>query len=139
MLHLPFLIFRVKLDMQTTTSEFQTKISKLRNLLDQHGIDALILRKVSSFAWATCGAASYVNSTATDGGGSPAGDHPENLYLFTNNIEAPRLEHEEKLAEQGWQFNISPWDTPLVGLNKSGFGLKSGVRCAFSGFERYRG
>jgi Xaa-Pro aminopeptidase len=29
--------------------------------------------------------------------------------LLTNNIEAPRLEKEEGLVEQGWEFSITPW------------------------------
>jgi hypothetical protein len=29
-------------------------------------------------------------------------------YLFTNNIEAPRLEKEEKLLDQGWDFRVAP-------------------------------
>ena len=123
MLQPPFHIFQVELIMQTTKSEFQTKISKLRNLLDQHGVDILLLRRVSSFAWATCGAASYVNIASTEGAASLVITR-ENLFLFTNNIEAPRLEQEEKLIEQGWEFNISPWDTPLVGLYKLVSGLK---------------
>jgi len=109
--------------MQTIKSELQTKISKLRNLLDQHSVDALLLRRISSFAWATCGAASYVNTAATEGTASLVITR-ENLFLFTNNIEAPRLEQEEKLIEQGWEFNISPWDNPLVGLYKFVSGLK---------------
>jgi Xaa-Pro aminopeptidase len=123
MLQPPFHLFQVDSLMQTTNSEFKTKISKLRNLLDQHGVDALLLRRVSSFAWATCGAASYVNTASTEGAASLVITR-ENLFLFTNNIEAPRLDQEEKLIEQGWEFNISPWDTPLVGLYKLVSGLK---------------
>jgi Xaa-Pro aminopeptidase len=101
--------------MSTSQSEFQTKIKLLRTLLEKHGKDAILLRRVSSFAWATCGAASYVNSAATEGAASLmiTCDH---LYLITNNIEAPRLEQEEKLAKQGWEFHISPWHTPTLGL-----------------------
>jgi len=71
--------------MPSTYSEFETKINILRETLEKHDVDALLLRRVSSFAWATCGAASYVNSATTEGAASLVitRDH---LYLVTNNI-----------------------------------------------------
>ena len=114
--------------MQPKNSEIQTKILLLRSLLDKHDVGALLLRRVSSFAWATCGAASYVN-TATSEGPSSLLITPDHLYLITSNIEAPRLEQEEKLADQGWEFQVSPWDDPqrrLQGLT-SGFSLASDI------------
>jgi Xaa-Pro aminopeptidase len=101
--------------MPISHSECQTKINQLRSLLDQHNVDAVLLRKVSSFAWATCGAASYVNTATTEGAASLLITR-ERLFLITNNIEAPRLEQEEKLVDQGWEFHISPWHTPLAAL-----------------------
>lgn len=89
--------------------------TQLRALLTKHEADALLLRRVSSFAWATCGAASYVNTATTEGAASLLITR-EATYLATSNIEAPRLRDEEKLAEQGWEFIISPWETPLQGL-----------------------
>ena len=114
--------------MQPTDPEFPMKISILRDLLDKHGVDALLLRRVSSFAWATCGAASYVNTATTEGAASLLITR-EHLYLVTSNIEAPRLEQEEKLADQGWEFQVSPWDDPqrrLQGLT-SVFSLASDI------------
>lgn len=94
-----------------------TKLTLLRSLLETYNAEALLLRRVSSFAWATEGAASYVNTAATEGAASLVITR-EKAYLATNNIEAPRLRDEEKLAEQGWEFIISPWATPLKGLNE---------------------
>jgi antitoxin VapB len=89
-------------------TEFETKQDRMRLLLAERHLDALLLQRVSSFAWATCGVASYVNTAATTGEArlliTPSGRH-----LITNNIEAPRLEGEGKLAEQGWQFHVAPW------------------------------
>ena len=109
-------------------SEFNTKINRLRGLIEQYSVDALLLRRVSSFAWATCGAASYVNTATTEGAASLVITR-ERLYLVTNVIEAPRLEQEEKLTEQGWEIQISPWDTPLQALHRlvSGLSLASDV------------
>ena len=108
--------------------EFQTKVDLLRELLDKHGVDGLLLRRVGSFAWATCGAASYVN-TATSEGAASLLITREHLFLATNVIEAPRLEQEEKLVDQGWEFHISPWENPLLALQSlcSGLSLVSDV------------
>ncbi len=100
----------------TTIQEMQIKLERVYALLDQLHVEGLLLRRVSSFAWATCGADSYVNTAATEGTASLFITR-EKRYLATNNIEAPRLQDEENLAQQGWEFVISPWQTPLKGLN----------------------
>lgn len=93
-----------------------SKLPLLHALLEKHHAEAVLLRRVSSFAWATQGAASYVNTATTEGAASLVVTR-EKAYLATNNIEAPRLLEEENLAAQGWEFVISPWATPLQGLN----------------------
>jgi Xaa-Pro aminopeptidase len=114
--------------MPPNLSGFHKKITVLRTLLEKHAVDALLLRRVSSFAWVTCGAASYVNSATTEGAASLLITR-ETLFLITNNIEAPRLEQEENLIEQGWEFFVSPWDTPLLEMQNltSGLSLVSDV------------
>ena len=89
-------------------TEFDNKQDRIQALLAERQLDALLLQRVSSFAWATCGAASYVN-TATTTGEATLLITPSGRHLITNNIEATRLEGEEKLAEQGWQFHVAPW------------------------------
>lgn len=89
-------------------SEFEIKQERMRVLMAKHNLDALLLQRVSSFAWATCGAASYVN-TAVSFTGTVLLVTPMHRYLITNNIEAPRLEQEEQLARQGWEFQITRW------------------------------
>ena len=42
-------------------AEFRDKQKHIQALLEKHKLDALLLSRVSSFAWATCSAASYVN------------------------------------------------------------------------------
>ncbi len=89
-------------------TEFRLKQTRLRELLTANQIDAVLLQRSSSFAWATCGAASYVNTASTTGAASLLITKDKH-YLVTNNIEATRLEQEEKLHYQGWDFQISPW------------------------------
>ena len=89
-------------------SEFNEKQACIQALLAQHHLNALLLERVSSFAWATCGAASYVN-TADSHGVASLLITPTGRYVVTNNIEATRLEQEEKLGEQGWEFRVLGW------------------------------
>ncbi|HUI90329.1 MAG TPA: M24 family metallopeptidase [Anaerolineales bacterium] len=89
-------------------TECESKNKKLRDLMERHEIDALLLRQVANFAWATCGAASYVNTAATDGASSLL-ITASRRYLITDNIEATRLRREENLEELGWEFHITPW------------------------------
>jgi antitoxin VapB len=81
-------------------AEFSQKQDRIQALLTERKLDALLLRRVSSFAWATCGAASYVN-TATTNGEAALLITSSDRYVITNNIEATRLEQEEKLKDQG--------------------------------------
>lgn len=89
-------------------TEFDQKQERIRTLLAERRLDALLVKRVSSFAWATCGAASYVNTARTEGDASLL-ITPKRRYVITNNIEATRLEQEEQLARQGWEFAVTPW------------------------------
>lgn len=118
--------------MSEQMNEIRQKQNAIQALLEQHGLDALLLQRVSSFAWATCGAASYVNTASSEGTAALL-FAPSGLHLVTNNIEATRLEAEEKLKEQGWKFHVSPWyggQDSLTGLTK---GLRIGSDTAYPG------
>ena len=108
------------------TSEFSEKQARINTFLSTHKLEALLLRKVSSFAWATCGAASYVN-TANGLGEATLLILPAGKHIITNNIEAPRLEKEEKLGEQNWEFNVVPWYETQNVISKLTNGLKLGA------------
>ncbi len=86
----------------------QPKLDALRELMDQNGLDAMLLEKVSSFAWATNGGASYIN-TASSYGTSQLLITQDSHHLITNNIEVVRLLTEEGLAGQGWQVHAPHW------------------------------
>lgn len=111
--------------------ECQTKLAKLRELMDQQHLDALLLRRVSSFAWATCGANPATVTSETFGNASlliTRNDH----YLITAKTEESRLTEEEGLREQGWQFVTHPWyesDT----LPRLTHGLALGVDSLYPG------
>jgi Xaa-Pro aminopeptidase len=112
--------------------ELELKLVRIKNLLAKHQADALLLQRVSSFAWATCGAASYINTASTTGVGSLL-ITPTGRYLITDNIEAPRFEKEEKLAAQGWEFRIAPWHAANPALAELTQGLKLAADGPFPG------
>jgi Xaa-Pro aminopeptidase len=96
-------------------TEFHEKQRRIQALLESHKLDALLLREVSSFAWATCGAASYIN-TAVSHGTSQLLITKSKRFLITNNIEVTRLIQEEELTEQHWKIIAPDWhntDDPL--------------------------
>jgi Xaa-Pro aminopeptidase len=113
-------------------TEFSQKQERIQALLVERKLDGLLLQRVSSFAWATCGAASYVNTAITYGEAAllitPAG-----RYLITNNIEATRLEKEEKLAVQGWEFRIGAWHEAQETVAELTAGLKLGTDGSYPG------
>ncbi len=119
-------------------TEFSRKQGHIQALLAERELEALLLRRVSSFAWATCGAASYVN-TATTNGEAVLLITPSDRYLITNNIEATRLEQEEKLAVQGWEFRVAPWheaQDPVAELTR---GLRFGADGPYPGADDLSG
>jgi Xaa-Pro aminopeptidase len=107
-------------------TEYQARQNEIKSFMKEQGLEGLLLRKASSFAWATCGAASFINRASTDGAGSLLLT-PQANYVITTNIEAVRMEKEEKLADRGWTFHVLPWhssEDPVPGLAK---GLKLGA------------
>jgi Xaa-Pro aminopeptidase len=88
--------------------EFARKIDQIRALAARHDLDAILLQRASSFAWMTCGASAYVNIASSDSVASLL-ITTDKLFLISDNIEAPRLEKEEQLADQGWEFCTEPW------------------------------
>lgn len=109
--------------------EQKQKLERIRSWMADRKLGALVLQRVSSFAWATCGAASYINTASTEGAASVL-ITTDGQYLITNNIEAPRLELEEKLTERGWDFRIAPW----YAADETVAGLTRGLTLAADGF-----
>ena len=113
-------------------TELDTKLSTIHALLDQHHLDALYLARVSSFAWATCGAASYINTAVATGEASLLITRTAR-YLITNNIEAPHYEKEENLKAQGWEFIVGPWFQNSDALERLSKGMKVGADICMPG------
>jgi Xaa-Pro dipeptidase len=78
---------------------------RLRELMDRRGLGALLLRRSTNFAWYTGGADNRVDHA------SPLGVADVLItldaeYIFTNNIEAPRMREEQT---PGFEVVEHPW------------------------------
>jgi antitoxin VapB len=119
--------------MREMMQENQEKQVKIRAFMEDQSIDALILQRASSFAWATCGAASYINIASTTGEASLL-ITPSKKFLVTNNIEETRLKKEEHLEEQGWEFVTAPWYSTQDALTKLTNGFETGIDLPHSNY-----
>jgi Xaa-Pro dipeptidase len=77
----------------------------LKQLMDRLGLGAVLLRRPANFAWYTGGADNRVDH-ASPFGVADVLVTPEAEYVFTNNIEAPRMRDEQtpgfKVVEHPW-------------------------------------
>ena len=93
------------------TSEVQTKLARVRALMDAQGVDTLWLRTVSSVAWITGGVDTAVNHADTMGVASVV-ITPDTVTVYTNSIEGPRLSGEDDIEARGFALRVTPWERP---------------------------
>ncbi len=83
----------------------ETRDRSLRELMEEHGVGALLLSSPANFAWYTGGADNRVDH------GDPVGVASvlvttDDAYILTNNIEAPRMREEQtpemEVVEHPW-------------------------------------
>src|SRR5215207_10059711 len=83
----------------------ESRDRSLRELMDERGIEALLMLRPANFAWYTGGADNRVDH------GDPLGVAgilltEEATYVMTNNIEAPRMREEQtpemEVVEHPW-------------------------------------
>ena len=89
-------------------AELEYKRKKVRNLMTEKGLAAILFRKQSNFAWLTGGGRNCVGLATELGVGSIL-ITPDAQYLLCNAIEAPRLAAEEQVEELGYEIHSYPW------------------------------
>jgi antitoxin VapB len=109
-----------------------SKQERIVTLLEKHNLDGLLIKQIANFAWATDGAASYINTASTFGVGTLLVTK-DACYLITNNIESPRFDQEEGLNAAGWEFHVDQWFLASDTLAKLTKGLKLGADYAYPG------
>ncbi len=88
--------------------EIEGKKRKVRQLLAELGLDGILIKKISNFAWLTGGGINYVGITS-EVGICPILITRDKDYIVSNKIEAPRLKDEELLADQGYEQKTYAW------------------------------
>ena len=123
-------------------TELDVKLEKIEALLSERKLDALLVQRVNNFAWLTCGASSYINTTDSLGVASLLITQTRR-YLLTNHIEEPRLRQEDSLDNQDWKMKISPWYQGIDMVEELARGLRLGADTPCKGIckephSRYR-
>ena len=90
------------------TDEIKEKERRVRNFLRSKGLQALLLKRQANFSWMTCGGLNLVG-IATEMGATSLLITEDSKYVISNNIEAPRMVHEEGLEGQGFIVKTFPW------------------------------
>src|SRR5215204_569817 len=97
----------------------ESRDRSLREMLDGHGVGALLLSSPANFAWYTGGADNRVDH------GDPVGVASvlvtmDDAYVLTNNIEAPRMREEQtpemEVVEHPWHEEPAALLNELTGV-----------------------
>jgi Xaa-Pro dipeptidase len=88
--------------------EIQIKKQRVRRLMETLQLDGILLRKQCNFSWLTAGGLNLVG-IATEMGVASLLLTPDREYVLCNTIEAPRMEQEEQLPQQGYEIQSYPW------------------------------
>ncbi len=119
--------------------EIAAKKRLLRGLLEETGLSGIYLKKTANFSWATGGGYNIVG-LASELGVAGVLITPDRDYAVCNNIEAPRMEQEERLAEQGYELVSFPWYEDREAALVTGLGgSRLGADHAFPGAEDVSG
>jgi len=89
-------------------TEVQTKLELVRDLMAAHNLDTLWLRRVEDVSWITGGIDVAVNTAAAIGVATVV-ITPDTCEMWTNTIEAPRLQAEDQVRERGFELRVTPW------------------------------
>jgi len=93
----------------TIPAEIQTKLERVRALMDARQVDTLWLRTVDNVAWITGGVDTAVNTASTLGVASVVITQHD-CTVWTNTIEAPRLGLEDQIEARGFKIFATPWE-----------------------------
>jgi Xaa-Pro aminopeptidase len=94
-------------------NEIKTKMARLTEYLDRHGLDGVFLNHRSSFAWITGGKDNHIPGNSPNGVAGILATRDSRI-CFTNTIEGPRFV-EEELAGTGIEIITYPWQDSKAG------------------------
>lgn len=92
----------------TRAAEIAEKDRRVRELLRQKGLKAVLLKRQANFSWMTAGGINLIG-IATEMGGTTLLVTERAKYVLTSNIEASRMSEEEEVEALGFQVRTFPW------------------------------
>jgi len=92
----------------TRLEEIQIKEKRLRRLMKEKSLEAVLLKKQPNFSWFTAGGYNMVG-TATDLGMTSLLVTRTDRFVIANRIEAPRMMREEGLEDLGFRLLDHEW------------------------------
>jgi len=116
--------------------EIIEKKKRIKDLMVRLKLDAMLLRKQSNFSWLTGGRLNLVG-IATETGAAPLLLTHAKDYVICNNIEAPRIELEERIPQQDYELIMYKWyeDREKESIEKIVKGGRIGADAPFPGAE----
>ena len=90
------------------SEEIKEKERRVREFLKSKGLKGLVLKRQANFSWMTCGGLNLVGIT-TEVGATTILITENSKFVISNNIEGPRMVHEEGLERQGFIVKTFPW------------------------------
>lgn len=122
----------------TRSEECAVKVEKIRNMLQENGLDGVIIKKQANFSWLTAGGRGFIGLAGENACGMLLVTK-DDLYLAANNIEAPRLMAEELPVEAVRLIQTEWWhDREIVKNLEKEFGLLSDDTALDSWFQAER-
>src|SRR5215467_1319038 len=94
--------------MNLRADEIAAKLARLRRLLDERNLDALLLTRSHNVAWLTAGATTDVVQNS-DTSTVAVAVTPDHATVLTTTIEAPRLRLEQQLEQLGFAIDARTW------------------------------
>jgi Xaa-Pro aminopeptidase len=107
--------------------EFAIKRARLQRLMDDRGVDAILLANTANVAWLSGGKRSYID-TSSEQGVAQLLVTRDRRYVLTNNIEGERLRTEEGF--DGWEIVADPWHASSNSIERLTHGLRLGADVA---------
>lgn len=116
--------------------EIAEKERRVREFLQQRGLNGLLVKRQANFSWLTAGGLNLVGITTEFGAASLLVTN-DAKYVICNNIEAPRMVEEERLEAQGFVAKSFPWheERELSTVNELLGGGKLGADVPFPNAE----
>ena len=89
-------------------SEIEIKLKRVREMMEQEGLNGVLLRRHNNFSWITAGGKNFVTLYLENGVASVL-ITKNGQYVLTDAIEEKRMREEELVEDLGFEIAYHPW------------------------------